>query len=118
MAAVLKVGDIFGSLKEVQDKAVAFEKEARVNYNISDSQTIEKAIKNPQLATLRPRPLTLFFGSSIGLLNVKLSRSCNGHVRHVQFCSDYSRDSPYARRHCFTCFMHKIVDFVCLNNGS
>lgn len=47
MAAVLKVGDIFGSLKEVQDKAVAFEKEARVNYNISDSRTIEKAIKIP-----------------------------------------------------------------------
>lgn len=46
VASVLKVGDLFGSLQEVQDKVLAFEREARVNYYISDSRTIEKAMKN------------------------------------------------------------------------
>jgi hypothetical protein len=45
MAVNIKVGDSFGTFKEVQELIVSYEKFACVNYYISDSRTIENCSK-------------------------------------------------------------------------
>lgn len=62
MAAVLKVGDMFGTLQEVQEKMFAFEKDACVNYHVSDSRTLETASKiAPKIAAKAKKELVYYY---------------------------------------------------------
>jgi zinc finger SWIM domain-containing protein 3 len=61
MAVNIKVGDFFGTFKEVQELIVSYEKFACVNYYISDSRTIENCSKiAPKIAQKAKKSLVYY----------------------------------------------------------
>lgn len=61
MAAVITVGDMFGTIEEVHEKMVAYENQTCVNYHISDSRTIANASKNAPKIAAKAKPELIYY---------------------------------------------------------